>query len=62
MTIKNRLAKLEKELSNNSKEPVIIGWQDADFYPLTAEELQENRDTGKFIFFRGEFPKCPKPK
>ena len=53
MTIKTRIVKLEKLSATNEQEPFIIGWEGADFHLLTADEVQENRNTGKFMFWRG---------
>ena len=52
MTIKARIIRLERGLPGGEHEIRLMGWQDANFYPLTAEELKENKETGKYIFWR----------
>ena len=56
MTIKARIIRLERGLPGDEHEIRLMGWQDANFYPLTAEELKENKETGKYIFWREQFP------
>jgi hypothetical protein len=54
---KIRLAKLEKVLAPkiiDKNSIIIIGWTNADFGPLTPEEIEEVRRSGNPVIFRGE--------
>lgn len=51
MNLKTRIVKLEKSVKP-TPEIVLIGWQGADFYPVTEEEKREAAETGRLIFWR----------